>query len=149
MKYYNRPIRLTIIEKSDSMKAGKDMNKLKSLYKAHESVNCYTQFGKRLAVSWQVIHILTILSSISTPLCLLRRSVHNYLWTLTAALFLITQIWKSVFVDLISWEIDQQNVVWLIAYGEQCRICDLWSRFSSRTRDQAWSLKNFCVAEFY
>ena len=56
---------------------------------------------KKLAVSWQVIHILTILSSISTPLCLLR-NVHNYLWTLTAALFLITQIWKSIFVDLIS-----------------------------------------------
>ena len=47
MKYYDRPIRLTIMEKSDSMKAGKNMNKLKSLYKAH----CYTQFGKRLAVS--------------------------------------------------------------------------------------------------
>ena len=51
MKYYDRPIRLTVIEKSDSMKAGKNMNKLKSLDKAHESVNCYTQFGKRLAVS--------------------------------------------------------------------------------------------------
>ena len=37
----------------------------------------------------------------------------------------------------------------LIAYGERCRICDLWRRFNFGTRDQAWSLKNFCAAEFY
>ena len=36
----------------------------------------------------------------------------------------------------------------LIAYGEQCRICDLRRRFN-KTRDQAWSLKRFGVAEFY
>ena len=34
------------------------------------------------------------------------------------------------------------------AYNEQCQIRDLW-RFSFGTRDQARSLKNFCVAEFY
>ena len=39
---------------------------------------------------------------------------------------------------------------WSIAYGERCRIRDLWrKRFSFGTRDQAWSLKSFCVAEFY
>ena len=38
----------------------------------------------------------------------------------------------------------------VIAYGEQCLICDLWRRrFSFGTRDQAWSFKSFCVAEFY
>ena len=38
----------------------------------------------------------------------------------------------------------------LIAYGEQCQIIDLWRRrFSFGTRNQAWSLKSFCVAEFY
>ena len=58
------------------------------------------------------------------------------------------------------WMIRKQNsfipdkekvlVVWIvIVYGERCQICDLWRRFSFRTRDQAWSLKNFCVAEFY
>ena len=37
-----------------------------------------------------------------------------------------------------------------IAYGEQCQIGDLWRRrFGFGTRDQAWSLKSFCVAEFY
>ena len=36
----------------------------------------------------------------------------------------------------------------LIAYSESCRICDL-QRFSFMARDQAWPLKNFCVAEFY
>ena len=43
-------------------------------------------------------------------------------------------------------------ILWLesqIAYDEWCRICDLWRRFSFGTRDQAWSLKSFCVAEFY
>ena len=37
----------------------------------------------------------------------------------------------------------------MIAYGEQCKICDRWRRFSFGTRDQAWSLKSFCIAEFY
>ena len=37
----------------------------------------------------------------------------------------------------------------LIAYSEWCRICDLQRRLSFMTRDQAWSLKNFCVTEFY
>ena len=36
----------------------------------------------------------------------------------------------------------------LIAYAERCRIYDLQRRFSFGTRDQAWSLKSFCVAEF-
>ena len=36
----------------------------------------------------------------------------------------------------------------LIAYGEQCWILDLWRRFSFMTKDQAWSLKRFCIAEF-
>ena len=34
----------------------------------------------------------------------------------------------------------------LIAYNEQCQIHDLWKIFSFRTRDQAWSLKSFCVS---
>ena len=34
----------------------------------------------------------------------------------------------------------------VIADGEQCRICDLRRRFNFRTRDQAWSLKSFCIA---
>ena len=37
----------------------------------------------------------------------------------------------------------------LVAHGDQCQIRDLWRRFSFRTRDQAWSLKSFCAAEFY
>ena len=37
----------------------------------------------------------------------------------------------------------------LIAYGERGWIRDLWRRFSFGTRDQPWSLKSFCVAEFY
>ena len=38
----------------------------------------------------------------------------------------------------------------LIAYSEPCQICDLRRRrFSFWTRDQAWSLKSFGVAEFY
>ena len=38
--------------------------------------------------------------------------------------------------------------VLLIAYSEWCRIRD-FRRFSFQTRDQAWSLKSFCVTEFY
>ena len=38
----------------------------------------------------------------------------------------------------------------VIAYGEWYWICDLQSRrFSSGTRNQAWSLNSFCAAEFY
>ena len=38
----------------------------------------------------------------------------------------------------------------LLAYGERCQIRGLWTRrFSFRTRDQAWLLKSFGVAEFY
>ena len=48
----------------------------------------------------------------------------------------------------LSWEVP--FVLTLIAYGEQYGICDLWRRwFSFGTMDQAWSLKSFCVAEFY
>ena len=36
-----------------------------------------------------------------------------------------------------------------IAYGERCQVRDLQRSFSFRTRNQAWSLKSFCVAEFY
>ena len=35
------------------------------------------------------------------------------------------------------------------AYGKRCQICDLQRRFTFKTRDQAWSLKSFRVAEFY
>ena len=42
------------------------------------------------------------------------------------------------------------GVMYVITYGERCQICDLQKRrFSFGTRDQAWSLKSFCVAEFY
>ena len=37
----------------------------------------------------------------------------------------------------------------LTVYGEWCRIHDLWRRFSFGTREQAWSLKSFCIARFY
>ena len=61
------------------------------------------------------------------------------------------------------WELAQTHVHWvtdaiqpshplsfpLIAYSERCQICDLWGRFGFGTRDQAWSLESFCVAEFY
>ena len=44
----------------------------------------------------------------------------------------------------------QKTEIMVIAYREQCWILDLWRRrFSFWTRDQAWSLKRFCVAEFY
>ena len=46
-----------------------------------------------------------------------------------------------------NWKESFEEVV--IAYGEWCWIRDLQRRFSFRTRDQAWSLKSFCVAEFY
>ena len=34
----------------------------------------------------------------------------------------------------------------MIAYGEWCQIPDLQRSFNFGTRDQAWSLKSFCVA---
>ena len=37
---------------------------------------------------------------------------------------------------------------WVIAYSERCRIC-YRQGFNFGTRDQAWSLKSFCGAEFY
>ena len=37
----------------------------------------------------------------------------------------------------------------LTSYSEWCQIRDLRRRFSFGTRDQAWSLKSFCEAEFY
>ena len=43
----------------------------------------------------------------------------------------------------------QAKALLMIAYGELCWIRDLWRRFSFETRDQAWSLKSLCVAEFY
>ena len=45
-------------------------------------------------------------------------------------------------------KIMESTPITLIAYSEHCWICDL-QRFSFMTRDQAWSLKSFCVAEFY
>ena len=36
----------------------------------------------------------------------------------------------------------------LISYGEWCQICDLLRRFNFGTRDQAWSLKSFCISQF-
>ena len=45
------------------------------------------------------------------------------------------------------WPEDPGPAPKVMAYGEQCRIHDLRRRrFSFRTRDQAWSLKSFCVA---
>ena len=35
------------------------------------------------------------------------------------------------------------------SWGQPCGIRDLWRRFNLGTRDQAWLLKNFCVAKFY
>ena len=53
-------------------------------------------------------------------------------------------------VEVSAWWVCSVDVILLIAYGERCWICDLWRRrFSFRTRVQAWSLKSFCVAEFY
>jgi len=37
----------------------------------------------------------------------------------------------------------------MIGYGEWCQIPDLQRSFNFGTRNQAWSLKSFCVAEFY
>ena len=37
----------------------------------------------------------------------------------------------------------------LIAYGEQCQICDLRRRFSFGTKDQAWSLRAFVWQRLY
>ena len=31
----------------------------------------------------------------------------------------------------------------------RCQILDLWRSFSFQTRDQPWSFRSFCVAEFY
>ena len=59
--------------------------------------------------------------------------------------------WREVWISL--WGMFHisclNNVYRMIAYTERCRICDLWRRFSSGIRDQASSLKRFCVAEFY
>ena len=47
-------------------------------------------------------------------------------------------------------EISPEYSLEVVAFCEQCQIHDLWiRRFSFRTRDQAWSLKCFCLAEFY
>ena len=44
----------------------------------------------------------------------------------------------------------KRHLLLVIAYGKRCPIRDLQRRrFSFGTRDQAWSLKSFCVAEFY
>ena len=43
----------------------------------------------------------------------------------------------------------KRRLLLVIAYGEQCPIRDLRRRFNFGTREQAWSLKSFCVAEFY
>ena len=43
------------------------------------------------------------------------------------------------------WELGKS----VIAYGVPCWIHNLQRRFSFSTRDQAWSLKSFCVGEFY
>ena len=37
----------------------------------------------------------------------------------------------------------------MIAYGEWCKIHDIQRRFSFGIKDQAWSLKSFCEAEFF
>ena len=42
---------------------------------------------------------------------------------------------------------DEEKVA--IAYRKWCQIHDFQRRFSFGSRDQAWSLKSFCVAEFY
>ena len=48
------------------------------------------------------------------------------------------------------WPEDPGPAPKVMTYGEQCRIHDLRRRrISFGTRDQAWSLKSFCVAEFY
>ena len=45
---------------------------------------------------------------------------------------------------------DPRRAPKMIAYSERCWICDLRRRrFSFGTRDQAWSLKSFCIAKFY
>ena len=53
----------------------------------------------------------------------------------------------SFYEDMFSIFLGVQFLV--IAYGERCQIFDLQRRFSFGTRDQAYSLKSFCVAEFY
>ena len=101
MKYYDRPIRLTIIEKSDTMKVGKKMGKLKSLYKAHENVIVTSSLEK----GWQFLDKLYIYLP-SCPAFPLLCVYSGEMFTTTCEYsqqhyFLITQIWKSIFVDLI------------------------------------------------
>ena len=43
---------------------------------------------------------------------------------------------------------DGARSLWWLMVNVSCRILDLKRRFSFGTRDQAWSLKSFCVAEF-
>ena len=54
-------------------------------------------------------------------------------------------IWKSLIALVTKWFF----IMVLIAYGKRYCILDLQRRFSFGTRDQSWSLKSFCVAEFY
>ena len=57
---------------------------------------------------------------------------------------------KEAFVVPISFFSFPSWKVVRITYAERCWIRDLWRRrFSFRTRDQTWSLKSLCVAEFY
>ena len=54
-----------------------------------------------------------------------------------------------IYFELFSYMVGESSAG-LIAYHEWCWIRDLQRRkFNFRTRDQAWSLKSFCVAEFY
>ena len=45
------------------------------------------------------------------------------------------------------WSPQEKNKWLLISYGERCQICDLLRRFNFGTRDQAWSLKRFCISQ--
>ena len=68
------------------------------------------------------------------------------------------QLWMFIERTPVLWPTDaksqlfslEKTLMLVIAYGKRCQICDLQRRrFSFGTRDQAWSLKSFRVAEFY
>ena len=60
---------------------------------------------------------------------------------------------KAEWLELWVFLLRPENPRWaskMIAYGEWCRIRDLQRRrFNFGTRDQAWSLKGFYIADFY
>ena len=125
---------------------------------------CFLLLTYVLSVSGNLtIIILTVLDShLKTPVCFFLRNFSFLEISFTSVCisgFLMSSLTgdKSISYNACAVQLfflilfgSMEFFLLLIAYGEWCCIRDLQKRrFSFRTRDQAWSLKSFCVAEFY